>query len=193
MIQKLFNPFVQIAGSKSLLIGLLFLLLSSTLAAFFNTRFDGVLDAHYTKNQSFYLSYLDNLINISVITLILYGFGSLFTKGRARFIDILGTSTLARFPLFIIPLFNIQNQSGLIGEKIIQSITKPNDIQLTQFEWIYLIISGIASLLLIIWYIVLMFSAYKISTNLKGANLIVSFILGLIIAEIVSKILIYQL
>jgi hypothetical protein len=193
MIQKLFNPFVQIAGSKSLLIGLLFLLLSSTLAAFFNTRFDGVLDAHYTKNQSFYLSYLDNLINISVITLILYGFGSLFTKGRTRFIDILGTSTLARFPLFIIPLFNIQNQSGLIGEKIIQSITKPNDIQLTQFEWIYLIISGIASLLLIIWYIVLMFSAYKISTNLKGANLIVSFILGLIIAEIVSKILIYQL
>lgn len=193
MIQKLFNPFVQIAGSKSLLIGLLFLLLSSTLAAFFNTRFDGVLDAHYTKNQSFYLSYLDNLINISVITLILYGFGSLFTKGRTRFIDILGTSTLARFPLFIIPLFNIQNQSGLIGEKIIQSITKPNDIQLTQFEWIYLIISGIASLLLIIWHIVLMFSAYKISTNLKGANLIVSFILGLIIAEIVSKILIYQL
>jgi hypothetical protein len=193
MIQKLFNPFVQIAGSKSLLIGLLFLLLSSTLAAFFNTRFDGVLDAHYTKNQSFYLSYLDNLINISVITLVLYGFGSLFTKGRTRFIDILGTSTLARFPLFIIPLFNIQNQSGLIGEKIIQSITKPNDIQLTQFEWIYLIISGIASLLLIIWYIVLMFSAYKISTNLKGANLIVSFILGLIIAEIVSKILIYQL
>lgn len=193
MIQKLFNPFVQIAGSKSLLIGLLFLLLSSTLAAFFNTRFDGILDAHYTKNQSFYLSYLDNLINISVITLILYGFGSLFTKGRTRFIDILGTSTLARFPLFIIPLFNIQNQSGLIGEKIIQSITKPNDIQLTQFEWIYLIISGIASLLLIIWHIVLMFSAYKISTNLKGANLIVSFILGLIIAEIVSKILIYQL
>ena len=133
------------------------------------------------------------MINISVITLILYGFGSLFTKGRTRFIDILGTSTLARFPLFIIPLFNIQNQSGLIGEKIIQSITKPNDIQLTQFEWIYLIISGIASLLLIIWHIVLMFSAYKISTNLKGANLIVSFILGLIIAEIVSKILIYQL
>lgn len=193
MIQKLFNPFVQIAGSKSLLIGLLFLLLSSTLAAFFNTRFDGILDAHYTKDQSFYLSYLDNLINISVITLIFYGFGSLLTKSRTRFIDILGTSTLARFPLFVIPLFNIQNQSGLIGEKIIQSITKPNDIQLTQFEWIYLIISGIVSLLLIIWYIVLMFSAYKISTNLKGANLIVSFILGLIIAEIVSKILIYQL
>ncbi len=193
MIQKLFNPFVQIAGSKSLIFGLLFLLLSSTLAAFFNTRFDGILDAHYTKNQSFYLSYLDNLINISVITLIFFGFGSFLTKGRTRFIDILGTSALARFPLFIIPLFNIQNQSGLIGEKIIQSITKPNDIQLTQFEWIYLIISGIISLLLIIWYIALLFKAYKISTNLKGANLIVSFILGLVIAEIVSKILIYQL
>jgi hypothetical protein len=193
MIQKLFNPFVQIAGSKSLIIGLLFLLLSSTLAAFFNTRFDGILDAHYTKNQIFYLSYLDNLINISVTTLIFYGFGSLLTKGRTRFIDILGTSTLARFPLFIIPLFNIENQSGLIGEKIIQSISKPNAHQLTQFEWIYLINSGIISLLLIIWYIFLLFRAYKISTNLKGANLIVSFILGLIIAEIVSKILIYQL
>ncbi len=193
MIQKLFNPFVQIAGAKSLLIGFLFLLLSSTLAAFFNTRFDGILDAHYTNNQIFYLSYLDNLINISVITIIFYGFGSILTKGKVRFIDIIGTSTLSRFPLFIIPLFNIQNKSGLIGEKIIQSITKPDAMQLTQFEWIYLIVSGIISLLLIIWFIALQFKAYKISTNLKGANLIVSFILGLIIAEILSKIIIYQL
>ena len=193
MIQKLFNPFVQIAGVKSLLIGFLFLLLSSTLAAFFNTRFDGILDAHYTNNQIFYLSYLDNLINISVITIIFYAFGSILTKGKARFIDIIGTSTLSRFPLFIIPLFNINNKSGLIGEKIIHSITKPDAIQLTQFEWIYLIVSGIISLSLIIWFIALQFKAYKISTNLKGAKLIVSFILGLIIAEILSKIIIYQL
>ncbi len=193
MIQKLFNPFVQIAGSKSLILGLAFLLLSSTLAAFFNTRFDGILDAHYTKNQSFYVSYFDSLINISVISLIFYAFGAALSKGRTRFIDVIGTTTLARFPLFVIPLFNIQNQSGLIGEKIIQSITKPKAIQLSQFEWIFLVFSGIISLLLIIWYIVLLFKAYKISTNLKGANLIVSFILGLIIAEIVSKIIIYQL
>jgi hypothetical protein len=193
MIQKLFNPFIQIAGAKSVIIGLLFVILSATLAAFFNTRFDGVLDAHYTKDQSFYISYLDNLINIGVVTFVFYGFGAILTKGRTRFVDILGTTMLSRFPLFIITLFNIQNQSGIIGEKIIQSITKPNAIQLTKFEWIYLITSGIISLLLIIWFIVLLFKAYKISTNLKGANLIVSFILGIIIAEILSKIIIYQL
>jgi hypothetical protein len=136
---------------------------------------------------------LDNLINIGVVTFVFYGFGAILTKGRTRFVDILGTTMLSRFPLFIIPLFNIQNQSGIIGEKIIQSITKPNAIQLTKFEWIYLITSGIISLLLIIWFIVLLFKAYKISTNLKGANLIVSFILGIIIAEILSKIIIYQL
>lgn len=193
MIQKLFNPFIQIAGAKSVIIGLLFLTLSSTLAAFFNTRFDGIIDAHYNKHQSFYVSYLDNLINITVLTSVFFGFGAILTKGRTRFIDILGTTMLSRFPLSIIPLFNIQNQSGIIGEKIIQSITHPYAMQLTQFEWIYLIISGIISLLLTIWFIVLLFKAYKISTNLKGANLIVSFILGIIIAEILSKIIIYQL
>lgn len=193
MIQKLFNPFVQIAGAKSAIIGLLFLVLSATLAAFFNTRFDGILDAHYTKHQSFYISYLDNLINIVVLTSIFYAFGAILSKGRTRFIDILGTTMLSRFPLFIIPLFNIQNRSGLIGEKIIQSITQPNSIQLSQFEWIYLVVSGLVSLLLTIWFIVLLFKAYKISTNLKGANLIVSFIVGIIISEILSKLIIYQL
>jgi hypothetical protein len=97
MIQKLFNPFIQIAGAKSVIIGLLFVILSATLAAFFNTRFDGVLDAHYTKDQSFYISYLDNLINIGVVTFVFYGFGAILTKGRTRFVDILGTTMLIQY------------------------------------------------------------------------------------------------
>lgn len=190
---KLFNPFIQVAGAKAFIWGLLLLIVSSTLAAFYNTRFDGVLDAHYSKNQYFYLSFVDNLVNIGTLTLIYFALGSILTKGKTRFIDILGTITLSRFPLMFIPLFNIQNQNGIIGEKIMQRLGDPNSIQLTQFEWIFLISSGIISLLLISWFIALLFNAYKISTNLKGTSLIVSFIFGLIISEIVSKLIIYSL
>ena len=47
-------------------------------------------------------------------------------------------------------------------------------------------ISG--SFALLCWTVVLMYKAYSVSCNIKGAKAIVSFIIGLIIAEVLSKV-----
>jgi hypothetical protein len=193
MIQKLFNPFVQIAGTKSLIYGLSITLITCLLCSFFNTRFDGVLDAHFTLKQSYYLPFIDLLVNMGCITFVFYVLGVSLTHGKTRFIDILGTTTLARFPYLIVPLLNIQNLNSSIGTKLLNSLLQQSKIVLTSAEWIFLISSGIIALLITIWYIYLLFKAYAISTNLKKTTLIISFIGGIILAEILSKIVLSNL
>jgi hypothetical protein len=61
------------------------------------------------------------------------------------------------------------------------------------FDSISFIIILILTFPIIIWSVTLMYNAYKISTGASGQKLSISFIFGLIIAEIISKIIIYQI
>ena len=55
------------------------------------------------------------------------------------------------------------------------------------------VIAVIIALLMTIWMVALMYKAYAVSCNLKGAKAIVTFIVSLILAEAVSKVLILAL
>jgi hypothetical protein len=54
-----------------------------------------------------------------------------------------------------------------------------------------MVIAGVATTLIVIWSVVLKYNAYSVSANVKGIVGAGSFIIGLIVAEILSKILIY--
>jgi len=54
-------------------------------------------------------------------------------------------------------------------------------------------IAVIITILMIIWMVALMYKAYAVSCNVKGAKAIITFIISLILAEIVSKVLILAL
>lgn len=189
----LFNPFLKTAGSKALLIGLVFVIVSSILAFYFQTHFDGVLDVHFGEINQWWIPFVENGINILSLFLIFYILGAILTKGRVRWIDILGTTVLARFPLIIMPFGNAGNFVQDLGESIAKDPTHLSEIQFGAGEIIFLILFIILSMCVLIWYVALLFNAYKISTNLKKGTLVVSFICGLLLAEIVSKIMIYTL
>ncbi len=59
----LINPFQKIAGEKALFIGLVACLAQVLLGYFFQTHFDGILDAHYGKVESLVDSMSEMLIN----------------------------------------------------------------------------------------------------------------------------------
>lgn len=193
MKATLFNPFLKIAGEKAFAIACVFVLLSSILAYFFNTHFDGVLDVHYSEVNHWSVPFIENGINILSLFLIFYIFGLILTKGRVRWIDILGTTMLARYPFVIMPFGNIGNYIQNFGEKILENPSEIASIQFSTLEITYFICFTILSIFVVIWYISLLFNAYKISTNLKKGTLIGSFIFGLLLAEIVSKIIIYKI
>lgn len=192
MKNKLFNPFVQIAGQKALLIGLGIALLSMALSLLFQARFDGVIDLHFVETVTFQDALFDQFNVLLCVTICLFAIAKTVAKTNVRFIDILGTTSLARFPFLLLPWFNINQKMWGISEQMIRSLTtNPTSIAFESTDIAYLAISSLVSLLAIIWYVTLLYNAYKVSTNLKGGRLVGSFIAGILIAEIVSKITLY--
>lgn len=190
MIKRLFNPFTQVAGEKALLLGIVAWIVSSGLAVVFPTNFDGALDAHYGPVSEWYFPLLQNLVNILSLTLFMYVFALLFATSKTRFIDMIGTVSMARFPYVLMPLLNIGNISGSIGQKFVDTMLKQQTPQLSTSEISYMIFAGVVGVFLLIWTITLLYNAYTVSSNLKKTKAVISFIASLVFAEILSSIII---
>ena len=181
-VNLLFNPFTRIAGWQALVLGLTIAVLSGIIGTYGNVVFDGALDAHIVESVNFKTSFLLLAINIVSISAVMYAVALIIAKGT-RFVDILGTMTLARAPYLvtaILGLFVTPIPTMTLIENPMIILTQP----------MYLLFSLLA-LPIIFWMIALMFNAFKVSTGAKGGKLIAGFIIGLIVAEVVSKVVIY--
>lgn len=172
----LINPFIRIAGFKSLIIGFIGLIILSFASFKTGTHFNGLSNIGFAKDSNFIVYALEHIINWGVISVIMFLSAIFLSKSKVRMIDFIGTSLLARIPLIIAPVFRfIPNFRSFI----IQS-----------FEMYFII--GIY-LLSLIWTIVLLFNGFKISSNLKNDRLVITFIIGLITSEIITRITIYSI
>lgn len=180
----IFNPFKRIAGWEAFGIGLVIVVLTTFTGNFAGIYFDGVIDMHFAENFDSLKSWLMIPVNIISISVIMWLAGITVSK-NFRFIDILGTMTLSRAPFLLIALASffvkVPDLSGIMQDPFVI------------FDSISFIIILIFTFPIIIWSVTLMYNAYKISTGASGQKLSISFIFGLIIAEIISKIIIYQI
>ena len=191
---NIFNPFTKIAGPQSLLIGLLAMIITSVPAYLANVHFDGVLDIHFGMLQNIYPVYLtEALISFLSVVLIFYILGLVFSDSRIRFVDVAGTMAFSRIPLLLIPLFALIFPVGNAMQHFLFKYTgMGQDTAVTGFEVISLIFILILMLAVLIWYITLMYHAFRISCNLKNPKSVLLFIIGLIAAEIMSKIILIK-
>lgn len=182
----LFRPFQFIAGIKSLLLGIITLLILSLLGHLSHTYFDGVLDVHYvcTDAPSTLLTHVIWIFGSWIIAVIIMYLTALILAGRSvRFIDMAGTLAMAKIPMIgaalwgFIPIIHI-------------CIGNPVDLQLMMNEILVPTLLALPSLIFLIWSIVLMYNAFSISGNLKGTKGVLSFIATLLISELLSKIVI---
>jgi hypothetical protein len=187
----LLNPFEYIAGLKASLIGLAVIILTSAFCILSSTHFDGVIDFHPKAAHGYFLLYLtENIIDVISITLVLYILGRILSKSSVRFIDVFGTQAFARYPLTFAALLAVFSPDmNTILNKTMQNKNIGGAASFSPNELASLIFISVIGLLLIIWTIFLMYKAYSVSCNLNKAKGIVSFACGLIIAEILSKIL----
>ncbi len=176
------NPFTRIAGIEAFSLGLFIVLLTALTGAYGNVYFDGVLDFHFVGEVTISNSLLISAINIVSITLVMYVAGLFISKGF-RFIDILGTMTLARAPFLILALLSLITESPDLKEVFVNPFVLFSS---TSFLFVMFLAFPI-----LIWYITLMYNALKISCDAKGSKLTIVFMLALFVAEIVSKLLIY--
>ena len=176
-----FNPFIYVAGSKSLLIGWSAMLVTAFIGIYSKTYFDGVLDAH-PGDLPLYRYFIAQLIDWGCGVAMLYTAGRIFSASSIRFIDIAGTHALARwvmiFPAFIgFGITAVPDPATHTVKELTDAIT-PLMIALSLLSTVFLI-----------WMVALMYNAFSVSTNIKGGRAGGIFAIALLVAEIASKII----
>ncbi len=183
MKKWLFNPFIYVAGMRSLLIGFAAMAIAILIAIFSKTHFDGVIDMHVGAPLPIQIAFIEPLVDWACLVLALYVLGRIASESSIRFIEVAGTLALARwtflFAAFLgflpVPQFDIKNADL---HYLMAFTTNPAVIVLM-----------LLTIPIMVWTIILMFNAFAVSTNLKGGKAATAFIAGLILAEVISKVI----
>jgi hypothetical protein len=186
--QWLFNPFKFIAGYQALLIGLAVIILTSLLGSLSNTHFDGVLDVHTGLQAPLWFFLSEGLINWMSLVVPLFLFGLIFSHSAFRTIDVIGTQALARWPYLITAAVMLPDANRRVLEYLMAQCTQTHSASsINPPDIAIFAVAMFLTILMIIWMVALMYRAYTVSCNIRGPKAIVTFIVSLIGAEVLSK------
>lgn len=190
----LFNPFVYIAGGQALGLGVGAILLAGLVGSLSNTHFDGVLDTHGGFHVPLGIFLAEGLADWLCLALVLLIFGKIISKTAFRTIDVFGTQALARWPTLLTSVVSLPPAVARFGRELVRQLTTPGVTpQINPLDASVFAIAVILMLLTLAWMVTLMYRAYSVSCNVRGGKAIGTFIVGLLLAEILSKFAIYAL
>ncbi len=189
-IQKVFNflinPFQKIAGIYALIMGISIILIMSYLANNISIHFPGLLSYIYTRPANGMIkvtpiTYLiivsQNLISCLTLSIALFISAKILRQNGLRFIDFIGTIMLSRFSYFTVTVI------FYIIYQINSTILDSSDQSIYTIDKIFVMLIVFSGL---IWQIILFFNAYKESSGLTGNKLWRSFIVTLLISQLLS-------
>jgi len=184
IINLTFNPFTRIAGWQALALGVVIMLLMAMAGTYANVYFDGAIDMHFTEKATLKDSL--NCLGIDFISLVLtLSVAGLIIAKNFRLLDILGTVSLAKAPFLLLAI-----ASMAVNAPNLEEIMKDPSSIFSSFSFVVLMVLTIP---IMIWHIILLFNAFKVSTGAIGNKVVPAFIIALLVAEIISKILISYL
>ena len=181
----IYNPFEKVAGWKAFGIGIAILSITTLIGYFGNTVFYATeikTVPSVTLSKAFSLQGLG-----LVVTVIIMYVTALLSAKQVRFQDILGTVTLAKYPLIFVVLLILA--FGQLVTSI--DVNELLNTKFALFDLVPLIIFGIAIIIFVVWEIALLYNAFRVSTNLKGTKCGVLFAATLFISEITTIVLVY--
>jgi len=191
MMTKLINPFHYIAGAKSLVWGLLIILVTSVIGYYSHTHFPDVISVKTCPELPVFYFILQGLLNWFVPATLFYGVALLFSTSAVRAIDIYGTQAFARAPYLVASLMGFFGVLEKFGKHIMWSLLHYGEpVEISLLEMAGAIGIMVLTLLLTIWMITLMLHAFKVSANLKGGKLALIFIGVLIASMVITALLI---
>jgi hypothetical protein len=182
----LFNPFFYIAGLQALGLGLAAILLTALVGACGHTHFDGVLDTHAGAAAPLWFFFAEGVIDWLCLTAVLWVCGKIISQTAFRAVDLFGTQALARWPALFISLIALPK---VFRQFPIQAAAqlKQGNFQFDTLDVILFVALAIAMIPFVCWMVALMYRSFSVSCNVKGGKAIGTFIAGLLIAEILSK------
>ncbi|MFP9115557.1 hypothetical protein ACLI1A_16580 [Flavobacterium sp. RHBU_3] len=190
MNKLIYNPFEKFSEKQLFFSGSIALLIGSAIAVPFSARFDGIIDMHLSDTVMWWQPLADNLLNTLVLSALLFAIGKSINKG-VRFIDVLNAALVSRALFYLLPLTNIGGYLGRATENIINAgadITKMDPVALGLLS-----VLGIVSMALLVWAMALLYHGYRVAANVKTTPQVLVFVAAVIAAEVISKLLIYNI
>jgi len=186
--QWLFNPFSFVAGYQALFLGLGIMLISALFGFLGNTHFDGVLDVHKGLEAPLWLFLAEGIINWMSIAMPFFFFGLIVSTSSLRIIDVFGTQALSRWPYLITSIVMLPKATERFGIYLLSRFTSmAASVTMSYTDMLIFIFALLVTVIMTVWTVALMYKAYVVSCNIKGARAIVTFIVSLIGAEALSK------
>lgn len=187
----LYDPLSVFGKSRGLLIGTLVVVVLTLVAWWAGVHLDGALDLHINpKFPSILIVAMESLVDWLSLALVFF-IGSKILRGNGGLGAHLAGVGLARFPYI---LASIIASRQLLGKAMLAAVTiKPDTITVRPQDLLSpgLIIGSIVLMLMMIWSVAILYFGFKEASRLRGAKLVISFIIGIIIAEVISKAVIY--
>jgi hypothetical protein len=156
-----YNPFEKTAGWQAFGIGIVILAITTVTGYFGHTVFYALsikTRTYVTLETAFSVQFL----GLAVWVAVTYAAALVFAK-HVRFQDVLGTTTLANYPLLLMAIVSLplgKRMASIDVIKLIHHGASFSDIAV-------LVVFAIFALIFTSWQIYLLFNAFKVSTNLK--------------------------
>jgi hypothetical protein len=189
LTEWLFNPFQYLAGVPALLLGLVAILLTGLLGSFSNSHFDGTLDFHTGAVFPLRVFLLEGIVDWLALAVVLTVVGKVASRTAFRAIDLLGTQAMARWPTLLIALAALlpgyQRAALTLAQQL---MTNPGAMphfapaDLPAFGLVMVVM-----LVALVWMVALMYRSYSLCCNVRGVKGAATFVIGLLAAEVVSK------
>lgn len=178
------NPFTRIAGWQAFALGIVVMLLMAMAGTYANVYFDGAIDMHFTEKATLKNSL--NCLGIDFLSLVLtLSVAGLVIAKNFRLLDVLGTVSLAKAPFLLLAVAAMAVKAPNLDE----IMKDPTSI----FSSLSFVVLMVLTIPIMIWHIILLFNAFKTSTGAIGAKVVPYFIIALLAAEVISKVLILLL
>ncbi|MCF7803741.1 MAG: hypothetical protein K9N46_00380 [Candidatus Marinimicrobia bacterium] len=189
MLTKLINPFRFIAGFRALAAGVLVILVTAVLAYFSNTHFPDILSVKISGDLPFWFLVSQGAGNWFIVSVVLYLTAVIASPSSVRLVDIFGTQALARFPYLPAAGIGFFGSVEKFGQYVLWENLGMGDgpVAMAGWEMGFAILLMMLTILLSIWLVALMYNAFKISANLKGAKSGGLFILGFIVSIVLTR------
>lgn len=188
----LFNPFAKYSENILLIFGIIITFIGGFIGYLLNATFDGALDLHLVADISVLETVEYLAIDIVAIVLFLFLAGKVINR-KTRLVDILSTSLIARIPLYILPFFNAGNHLFNITSAMTTQLLEGKPDAIIGPDMVFILLFAIVTLAFVVWFFFLLWNGFKVATNAKGAKPVVLFIAAMLLAEIFSKTIIFNL
>jgi len=189
-LKLLWNPFEKIAGVEALLWGLLGIAISTVVSWFSHTHYHGLMSFGPNSNNDFMVFAMEHVV-VWLVPAILFLLGGLiFSKSRIRIVDVFGTVAFAQLPFVLMSLFSLLPPMQHINN---MALDLPPMELISQPGFITAVWFAMFSVIFLIWTLIWMFQALKVSCNLKGVKLGVIYAVAILGGDVLCRIIISAL